>query len=192
MGGTDDESNLIKLTARQHFIAHWMLWKTYKTSDLAYAFFLMNVKNKNHSGRKRRINSKTFSILKQHKSNHQSKLNSERWKNKEWAEKQKKILSKAASTEKEKARRSKLAIEYNKKYKEKRSQAHRDRWSDPIWAEDVRKKMIENSPKTKAIIVDGVEYAKAEYVAEKFGITKPAVRNRIKSSNPLFTGWRYK
>lgn len=41
IGGTNDESNLIVLTARQHYIAHWMLWKAFKTSKLVYAFFMM-------------------------------------------------------------------------------------------------------------------------------------------------------
>ena len=27
LGGSDDADNLIRLTARQHYVAHWMLWK---------------------------------------------------------------------------------------------------------------------------------------------------------------------
>lgn len=192
MGGKDDESNLIKLTARQHFIAHWMLWKAYKTNDLAYAFFLMNVVNKNHIGRKKRINSKTYSLLKEHKSQNQSLLNSERWKNEEWAKKQKLILSQAASTPIESKRRSKSASETNKKYKDQKSKRHKALWNNKEWAENSRKKMIENHPRTKAIIVDGVEYSKAEEVAKKFNITKPGVRYRINSLNPLYSGWSYK
>ena len=29
LGGTNDKSNLVKLTAREHFIAHWLLAKIY-------------------------------------------------------------------------------------------------------------------------------------------------------------------
>jgi hypothetical protein len=41
MGGTDDASNIVKLTARQHFVAHWLLFKIYKNPSMAKAFRLM-------------------------------------------------------------------------------------------------------------------------------------------------------
>jgi hypothetical protein len=41
MGGSDDASNLIKLTGRQHYLAHWMLWKAYGGS-MTRAFFMMS------------------------------------------------------------------------------------------------------------------------------------------------------
>jgi hypothetical protein len=28
MGGTDESNNITYLTAREHFIAHWLLWNT--------------------------------------------------------------------------------------------------------------------------------------------------------------------
>ena len=40
-GGSNDRDNLIKLTYRQHYIAHWMLWKIYG-GKMANAFFFMN------------------------------------------------------------------------------------------------------------------------------------------------------
>ena len=43
MGGTDDEDNLIRLTAREHFIAHWMLHRIYpENNKLSFAFYLMS------------------------------------------------------------------------------------------------------------------------------------------------------
>jgi len=41
MGGGDEPSNIIVLTLRQHYIAHWMLWKTYG-GKMAVAFDYMN------------------------------------------------------------------------------------------------------------------------------------------------------
>jgi hypothetical protein len=41
MGGTNDKENLIKLTAREHFIAHWLLWRIHRNHVMARAFFLM-------------------------------------------------------------------------------------------------------------------------------------------------------
>jgi hypothetical protein len=47
MGGSDDETNLIYLTAREHFIAHWLLWLLYRDTSSGYAFSMM---------RRRRLN----------------------------------------------------------------------------------------------------------------------------------------
>jgi hypothetical protein len=41
LGGSDDASNLILLTLRQHYLAHWMLWKAYGGA-MAVAFDYMN------------------------------------------------------------------------------------------------------------------------------------------------------
>lgn len=41
MGGGDEPSNIIVLTLRQHYIAHWMLWKAYG-GKMAVAFDYMN------------------------------------------------------------------------------------------------------------------------------------------------------
>lgn len=41
MGGLNIASNLVFLTAREHFICHWLLFKKYRSSDLAYAFYSM-------------------------------------------------------------------------------------------------------------------------------------------------------
>ncbi len=40
MGGSDEQANLILLTAREHFLAHWLLYRIYPNdSKLAFAFF---------------------------------------------------------------------------------------------------------------------------------------------------------
>ena len=58
-GGSNDKENLIKLTARQHYVAHWMLWKAYG-KEMTTAFHYMT-----HVGRYgKRINSRTFELLK--------------------------------------------------------------------------------------------------------------------------------
>lgn len=47
MGGTNEKSNLIRLTAREHFIAHWLLWRIYRNKEMAFAFFCLAHMNKN-------------------------------------------------------------------------------------------------------------------------------------------------
>lgn len=37
-----DKRNLIRLTHREHFIAHWMLWKIFGHGPMSKAFFFMN------------------------------------------------------------------------------------------------------------------------------------------------------
>lgn len=41
MGGMDCNDNMVNLTAREHFIAHWLLAKIYKNSQMIFALFAM-------------------------------------------------------------------------------------------------------------------------------------------------------
>lgn len=40
-GGSNDKSNLVKLSAREHFIAHWLLWRIHRDNKMANAFNMM-------------------------------------------------------------------------------------------------------------------------------------------------------
>lgn len=55
MGGSDDDSNLISLTPREHFIAHWLLWRIYKNKEMAFAFYAMVNMAKNQEVKSSRI-----------------------------------------------------------------------------------------------------------------------------------------
>jgi hypothetical protein len=59
LGGSDDADNLIRLTARQHFIAHWMLARAIGGSA-SRAFFMMS-----NFGRYGSVNSTTYQIARQ-------------------------------------------------------------------------------------------------------------------------------
>lgn len=41
MGGSDEKDNLVELTAREHFIAHWLLWRIHRNQKMAFAFNMM-------------------------------------------------------------------------------------------------------------------------------------------------------
>jgi hypothetical protein len=41
MGGTNDKENIVSLTAREHFLAHWLLWRIHKNRQTALAFSMM-------------------------------------------------------------------------------------------------------------------------------------------------------
>lgn len=65
--GTDENHNLIRLTLREHFLAHWLLWKAYpEYLPLASAFLQMNNKNSKleYKGFCKKINSRTYQKLK--------------------------------------------------------------------------------------------------------------------------------
>ena len=42
-----NNSNIVLLTSREHFLAHWLLWRIYKDRDMALAFHKMSSTNKN-------------------------------------------------------------------------------------------------------------------------------------------------
>lgn len=41
MSGDNSEQNLVHLTAREHFLAHWLLWRIHRNRSSAFAFFTM-------------------------------------------------------------------------------------------------------------------------------------------------------
>ena len=49
IGGDDTLSNLVLLTAREHYICHWLLAKHYKLKPLWAAFAMMNVSSIKHN-----------------------------------------------------------------------------------------------------------------------------------------------
>ena len=50
-GGSDAADNLVRLTAREHFLAHWLLYRMYKDPATARAFKLMVQDQKRRRGR---------------------------------------------------------------------------------------------------------------------------------------------
>lgn len=48
MGGTNEKENLVQLTAREHYICHWLLARHYKTPALLSAFAMMHIGTEKH------------------------------------------------------------------------------------------------------------------------------------------------
>lgn len=40
-GGSNDAANIVRLTAREHFVAHWLLWRIHRDRPMALAFRLL-------------------------------------------------------------------------------------------------------------------------------------------------------
>jgi hypothetical protein len=51
LGGTDEKENIVNLTGREHYIAHWMLFRIYKCKKTAAALHSMNQGNKHQKNR---------------------------------------------------------------------------------------------------------------------------------------------
>lgn len=66
LGGNNDKENIVKLTAREHFICHWLLVKIYdkgtiERNKMLCAFWRMRCTNKDH---KRYINARAYEALR--------------------------------------------------------------------------------------------------------------------------------
>ena len=79
MGGSNDDDNLVKLSARQHYLAHWMLWKAYKSKEMTFAFFSMSNQSNQYQGRTCRINSRIYENLRNEFSTLLSKTAEDKW-----------------------------------------------------------------------------------------------------------------
>jgi len=87
MGGTNDPSNMINLTAREHFLAHWLLWRIHRNRQTSYAFstFTTMFSGKKHKNRPKITSSRAYAearevYSKMHSENMKGKLNSNRSK----------------------------------------------------------------------------------------------------------------
>lgn len=61
LGGTNSPNNIIHLTPREHYIAHWLLYRIRPHSNkLSYAFWIMNWPGTNKVKREIRISSRMY------------------------------------------------------------------------------------------------------------------------------------
>lgn len=65
MCGTNNTENLIYLTAREHFLAHLLLWKIYKNRKMVLGFVMMTRFKTLQIGRKTKILSRQYSIIRE-------------------------------------------------------------------------------------------------------------------------------
>lgn len=69
LGGSDDKSNITNLTAREHFICHWLLTKIYKQGEehwkMLNALRIMKAENKNQTRYETKITSRVYESIKE-------------------------------------------------------------------------------------------------------------------------------
>ena len=65
-GGSDDKKNIIKLTAREHYIAHWLLYRMRPHSNgTSFGFWKMTFPGSKFVEREYKISSRAYSEAKQ-------------------------------------------------------------------------------------------------------------------------------
>ena len=65
ISGSNDKSNLVLLTAREHYLCHWLLWKIHKNNvSLFMAYHKMVYQKRTYQERNFKISSKQYEILK--------------------------------------------------------------------------------------------------------------------------------
>ena len=69
LGGTDDKTNLVYITAREHFVCHWLLTKIYPTGEehwkMLNALRMMRSENKNQQRYNTKITSRVYAKVKE-------------------------------------------------------------------------------------------------------------------------------
>jgi hypothetical protein len=55
MGGDNSSNNIVYLTAREHFIAHWLLLRIHNNKEMSFAFYAMTHMGKNQEIKSSRI-----------------------------------------------------------------------------------------------------------------------------------------
>lgn len=61
MGGNNSKENMVRLTAREHYIAHELLYKQYRSTKLAYAWICMS---RNGQNQERNLTSKQYEKIR--------------------------------------------------------------------------------------------------------------------------------
>ena len=78
LGGTDDTNNLVCLTAREHFVCHWLLTKIY-TGEARYkminAMYIMRAEGPYQKRYESKITSRVYNTLREEYSKYISNLN---------------------------------------------------------------------------------------------------------------------
>lgn len=83
--GQDTEENLVIISPREHFILHWILWKTFDNKKMTVAFFGMCNGFRYFSSR---VTSKVYGKLNQEKNEYHSEQHKIYWSNPENRRKQ--------------------------------------------------------------------------------------------------------
>jgi hypothetical protein len=198
LGGNNKKSNIVSLTAKEHYICHKLLCEIYPNeSKLKYAFWRMcNVANNEYQERNYKVSARVYSRIK----GEISLITSKRTKNysaemrKLIGEKVSKKLKGRPSGKKgiSKPEHSEWMKENNpfrgKTHSEEHIQKLREVNSEPK-SEKHKNNISKNSPNNKQCVIEGITYRSVAEAARQLGISENTVRGRVKNKN--FNNWSY-
>jgi hypothetical protein len=189
MGGSNDPSNIAILTAREHFVAHMLLWRIHRTGSLSAAAWILS-----HVG-KEKISSKTFSILREDYARNVSRVHTGKLVS---VETRKKIgntsrgrpsamkgksfnLSDEEIERRSALRRGKNTGDSNPMRKQENKDKLRLTRMAPEYREKISQSRMGHAPTHhKAVSVNGIRYVSAAEAARNLGITYNSIIRRIR------------
>jgi hypothetical protein len=171
LGGTNDKSNLVVLTAREHYLCHILLVKMTNGVNkikMIHAAAAFNNWTSNNHKRSVRINSRIFQNLKELR---QQVLRHEM----------------AKPENKKKSSDGAKQLWANSNYKQKASAKRKLLWKDS----DYLNKMKDRTRTFKRVNINGVEYFSLKEAATQLMIDPSTVSKRCSSQDEKFINWNY-
>ena len=153
MGGLNNDDNLVKLSARQHYLAHGMLWKAYKSKEMTFAFFSMSNQSNQYQGRNCRINSRIYENLRNEFSTLLSKTAEDKWQDLEYRQKH-------------------IDTNNSEKTQKIRSEKAKELWQDPDYVE----KLLASRAKARAEGRVRTDHSKCGQPGELNPMKRPEVK----------------
>lgn len=162
MGGSDEKGNIAILTAREHYICHWLLYKIYRNRQMASAWFFMRC-----SSNGMRYVSRTFEYARKYHSLHITGV-------------------RLSDQHREKIRLAGIGRTGTEAQKVAASKSNRDR----EWTTEMREKASAsrrgvftrgNHQRARPVYIQetGEHFPCMTDLAERLGVTKAAVQNAI-------------
>lgn len=171
LGGTNERSNLVKLSAREHYICHLLLTRMTtgnNKSKMVHAASAFVTWASSRHDRKIKINSKIFQTLKELR--------------------QQNLIEEMSKPEnKKKSSDGAKQLWANDEYKKEASAKRKLLWKDP----DYLDKMKDRKRTFKQVSIFGIEYSSLREAARQLNLDPSTISKRCSSQHKKFVNWNY-
>lgn len=203
MGGSNSNDNLIKMTLREHYIAHAILFYTYRNSKMARAFNMMNNKLVHKNSRLfEKSKEKIIPLLSRKNGTMHGKvvvvnefgknitITTDEYKNGKY----KHIASFTKYSDGQRAERSKRFSGSNNpsvKYGSSRKGAKLSKETKEKLSKQASLKTGSLNNNAKKVSINNIIYGSGVDAAKALGVTKKVISYRCKSTNMKWLNWFY-
>jgi hypothetical protein len=164
MGGSDESDNITYLTAREHYLAHFLLWKIHNNFEMTYAFRFMNC------GKDKLIGSTQFKRLRE-----------------EYSKFSKEHLSGRKNTEDQMRKQTEAVRSYYRRIGSKGKQPAKGVWSEEA-KKAQSKRMSKSHHRAKKVSVDGKTYHSLRNAAKAHNVSHRTIKRWFSSGRAFYTG----